>query len=153
MLSKQSKYGLRALIFLARQSHGRPVLISEIAQREKIPRKFLERILLDLKKRGVLQSRMGKGGGYKLARQPEQITVSEIVRITDGPLAPVPCVSQTAYAKCTDCNDEALCSIRVVMKEVRDEIARILDHTSLADMLAKQLDLEARSHTALVYQI
>lgn len=153
MLSKQSKYGLRALIYLARYSHGKPVLISEIAQRERMPRKFLERILLDLKKRGVLQSRMGKGGGYKLARRPEQITVAEVVRITDGPLAPVPCVSQTAYAKCTDCNDEGTCSIRVVMKEVRDEIARILDHTSLADMLAKQQALEAGSRTALAYQI
>lgn len=153
MLSKQSKYGLRALIYLARHSHGKPVLISEIAQRERMPRKFLERILLDLKKRGVLQSRMGKGGGYILARRPEQITVAEVIRITDGPLAPVPCVSQTAYAKCPDCNDEGTCSIRVVMKEVRDGIARILDHTSLADMLIKQQVLEAGSHTALVYQI
>ncbi|MFA5042894.1 MAG: Rrf2 family transcriptional regulator [Kiritimatiellia bacterium] len=153
MLSKQSKYGLRALIYLARHSQGKPVLISEIAQREKMPRKFLERILLDLKKRGVLQSRMGKGGGYILARRPEQITVAEIIRLTDGPLAPVPCVSQTAYAKCPDCNDEETCCIRVVMKEVRDGIALILDRTSLADMLAKQQALEAGSCTALAYQI
>ena len=153
MLSKQSKYGLRALVFLARHSHGRPVLISEIAQRENMPRKFLERILLDLKKRGVVKSKMGKGGGYELGRQPGQITVAEVIRITDGPLAPVQCVSETAYAKCTDCADEGTCCIRAVMKEVRDEIARILDHTTLADMLAKQQALEAESRTGLAYQI
>lgn len=153
MLSRQSKYGLRALLFLARQPPGKPVLISEIAEPEKMPRKFLERILLDLKKHGILQSRKGKGGGYALARPMEAISVAEVVRITDGPLAPVPCVSQTAYAKCTDCADERTCAIRVVMKQVRDEIARVLDNTSLADLLAKQQALEEQLHGALFYQI
>ena len=135
MLSKKAKYGLRALMLLGREYGQGPVLISELAQREGIPKKFLELILLDLKKQGVLQSKKGRGGGYFLSKAHERITVGHVIRALDGPLAPLPCVSQTAYLKCEECKDETTCGIRIVMKEVRDATARILDGTSLADVL------------------
>lgn len=137
MISRKTKYGLQALIYLA-QKYGRgPVLISELAESEKIPQKFLESILLDLRNKGILQSKKGKGGGYALARAPEDITMGEVVRILEGPLAPVPCVSQTAYRKCDGCQDEKTCGIHMVMKEVRDAMANILDHTTLKDVIQK----------------
>lgn len=135
MLSKKTKYALNALVYLAKEYKKGPVLISDIAEYEKIPKKFLEFILLDLKNRGVLESRRGKGGGYLLAREPSQIFLGQVIRFLDGPLAPVSCVSQTAYRKCDECHDEKTCGIRMVMKEVRDVMANILDKTSLADLL------------------
>ena len=135
MLTKKTKYALRALLLLAREHGHGPILISNVAQRESIPKKFLELILLDLKNQGVLQSKKGRGGGYFLGRAPQEISLGQVVRALDGPLAPVPCVSQTAYLKCEECKDEATCGIRILMKEVRDATARILDNTSLADVL------------------
>ena len=135
MLSKKAKYALQALIVLAREDHQKPVLISSLAQRDRIPKKFLELILLELKNHGILQSKKGKGGGYFLGKPPEEITMGQVIRILDGPLAPLPCVSQTAYMKCQECQDEKTCSIRLVMKEVRDATAAILDGTTLADMM------------------
>ena len=135
MLTKKAKYALQALLQLARENGQSPVLISELAQRERIPKKFLELILLYLKKHGILQSKKGKGGGYFLGKAPAAITMGQVIRILDGPLAPLPCVSQTAYMKCQECKDEKTCGIRMVMKEVRDETARILDGTTLADVL------------------
>lgn len=123
------------MIYLARVYDQGPVLIADLAKEEKIPKKFLELILLTLKNNGILQSRKGKGGGYYLGKSPKDISLGTLVRILDGPLAPVPCVSETAYAKCTECLDEKTCGIRLVMKEVRDAIADILDGTSLADVL------------------
>ena len=107
MLSRKSKYGLKALLILAQEAGRGPVLISELAGREAIPKKFLEAILLELKRHGVVQSRKGKGGGYFLRRRPAEITFGEVIRVLDGPLAAVPCVSQMAYMKCTECVDEA----------------------------------------------
>lgn len=135
MLSKKAKYGLRALLLLAREHGKGPVLIADLARSESIPKKFLELILLDLKNHGVLQSKKGKGGGYSLGKVPEAISLGHVIRVLDGPLAPIPCVSQTAYLKCEECKDETTCGIRIVMKEVRDATARILDGTSLADVL------------------
>ncbi len=132
MLSKKAKYGLRALLLLMRDQKRGPVLIGEISDRERIPKKFLESILLELKHRGVVQSRKGRGGGYFLLRPPNQITVGEVLRILDGPLALVPCVSQTAYVPCPECVDEHTCAVRLAMKEVRDATAAILDGTTLA---------------------
>jgi Rrf2 family protein len=135
MISHKSKYALKAALVLA-QEYGRgPVLISEIANREGIPRKFLELILLELRNRGILQSKKGKGGGYFLGRTPDEITLGEILRDIEGPLAPIPCVSHTAYMRCQECRDERTCGIRMVMKDVRDATARILDSTTLADVL------------------
>ena len=137
MLSRKAKYGLKAVLFLAQRSGEGPVLIEEIAVAEGIPRKFLEQILLELKKKGLLHSRMGRGGGYQLGRAPEEIFMGEIVRALDGPLAPVPCVSVIAYRRCDECADENSCGIRLVMKEVRDSIAHILDTASLADVITR----------------
>jgi Rrf2 family protein len=150
MLSKKAQYGLRALLALARENRQHPVLISGLAQREGIPRKFLELILLELKNQGILQSKKGKGGGYFLGRAPEAITVGNVIRILDGPLAPLPCVSQTAYRKCDDCENENTCGVRIVMKEVRDETARILDGTTLADVLARVENMSQKEKPALL---
>lgn len=137
MINKKTKYALKALIYLAREYEKGPILISVLARDENIPKKFLELILLTLKNNGILQSRMGKGGGYFLACHPRAINVGQIIRILEGPLAPVQCVSETAYARCEECESEELCGIRMVMKDVRDAMAEILDSTSLADVLEK----------------
>jgi Rrf2 family protein len=137
MLSKKSKYALKALMVLAKEYGQGPVLISDVAQREGIPRKFLELILLELKNQGILQSKKGKGGGYFLNREPRLVSVGHIIRILDGPIAPLPCVSRTAYMRCRECRDERSCGIRIVMKDVRDATAKIMDSTSLADMLGR----------------
>ncbi|MEW5978753.1 MAG: Rrf2 family transcriptional regulator [Acidobacteriota bacterium] len=153
MLSMKAKYGLRALLALARRPEKVPVLITDLAEEENIPKKFLELILLDLKNHGILQSKKGKGGGYFLRKSPEAIKLGRVIRVLDGPLAPVPCVSQTAYVPCDECEDERTCGIRLVMKEVRDAMANILDNTSLADVLSKVQTVSARSVEALMYHI
>jgi len=134
MITKKAKYGLVAMIHLARHESNGPVLISTMAKQEGIPRKFLELILLDLKRQGILHSKRGKGGGYSLARPAELIRVGTLLRILDGPLAPLPCVSETAYEPCEECRDEKNCGIRAVMKEARDSMALILDNTTLAEI-------------------
>jgi Rrf2 family protein len=131
-LSKRGEYGLRAMIYLA-DNTGPMLQIKDISQHENIPIKFLEQILLALKNAGLLQSKMGFGGGYYLARPASEIKLGQIVRILDGPLAPVRCVSQMAYEPC-DCPDEQTCGLRMVMGDVRNAIADILDNTSLADV-------------------
>ena len=137
MLSRKAKYGLKALLALAREQSREPVLIADLSARDAIPKKFLEVILHELKRRGVVDSKKGKGGGYFLRRPPEQITVGEVIRVLDGPLAAVPCVSQTAYMRCAECVDEVTCGVRLAMKEVRDATAEILDNTTLADINAR----------------
>lgn len=134
MLTKKAKYGILALIALTRDHAGKPLSIAEIAERDHIPKKFLELILLDLKNVGILQSKKGKGGGYALGKPASEITLGQVVRILDGPLAPVPCVSKTAYRRCLECRDERSCGIRLVMKDVRDAISDVLDKVSLADV-------------------
>lgn len=143
MLSKKAKYALQALTVLAKEYDRGPVLISELAQRDGIPKKFLELILLELKKHGILHSKKGRGGGYFLGKPPKAILLGHVIRVLDGPLAPLPCVSQTAYMKCLECKDEKTCGIRMVMQEVRDATARILDNTSLADM-SKSVEKKAQ---------
>lgn len=151
-LSKRGEYGLRAMVALASQpGNGAVVATRDLAQREKIPVKFLEQILLTLRNAGLVHSRMGQGGGYYLAKPPQEITLGQIVRVLDGPLAPIHCVSQMAYEPCA-CPDEKTCGLRLVMADVRNAIADILDHTSLADVarrvsaarLAGEADLESR---------
>jgi Rrf2 family protein len=137
VLSKKSKYGLKALLVLARESGRGPVLVADLAEREALPKKFLESILLDLKRQRVVDSRKGRGGGYFLRRHPSQITFGEVIRLLDGPLAAVACVSQTAYTPCAECLDEQTCGVRLAMKKVRDATADILDHTTLADVNAQ----------------
>jgi len=153
MLSKKTKYALQALTLLTKEYGRGPVLISDLAEKERIPKKFLELILLSLKNKGILQSKKGKGGGYFLGKPPDSITLGEVIRILDGPLAPLPCVSQTAYRKCDECEDEMTCGIRPIMKEVRDETARILDGTTLLDLLKNVEKLTSRRREALVFHI
>jgi Rrf2 family protein len=136
LLSQRTKYGLRALIALAEAPKGQVVQIQEIAERQNVPKKFLELIMLDLKRHGFVFSQRGRGGGYLLARPPEQVSFGQVLRALDGSIAPLPCASVTGYRKCTDCEDEATCAIRKVMREVRDAMAAILDQTSLADAAA-----------------
>lgn len=138
MLSQKAKYGIQALMYLAKRGEGTTVLIKEIAEKERLPRKFLEAILLELKGAGILHAKPGKGGGYTLNRPPRTVTLSRVIRLIDGPLAPIACVSQTAYVPCKDCLDERTCAIRSVMKQVRDAMAKILDETTIADLLERE---------------
>ncbi len=148
MLTRKSKYGLKALLILAAERARGPLLIAELADRERLPKKFLEAILLELKRHGVLHSKKGRGGGYSLTRDPSQVMVGQVIRILDGPLALTPCVSQTAYRKCDECADERTCGIRLAMKEVRDATAEILDHTSLASLNARSARVALNSTRA-----
>ena len=137
MLTKKSKYGLKAMLMLAEETDTTPVLVSDLADRQRLPKKFLEAILLELKRHGLLHSKKGRGGGYFLSQSPSHITVGQVIRVLDGPLALIPCVSQTAYMRCEECLDERTCGVRLAMKDVRDATARILDHTTLADLNAQ----------------
>lgn len=143
MLTRKSKYGLKALLLLAREYDRGSILASELSEREGIPEKFLQLILLELRRRGIVRSRRGQGGGYQLARDPATINFGEVLRALDGPLALTPCVSQTAYQHCDECADEEQCGIRLVMKDVRDETARILEGASLASV-NRAVDRKAR---------
>ncbi|HVZ89523.1 MAG TPA: Rrf2 family transcriptional regulator [Polyangia bacterium] len=152
-LSRKARYALRALYALAADETRGPVLIADLAERENIPRKFLEAILLELKNAGVLKSKKGKGGGYALARPADQITIGQIVRTIDGPLAPVPCASERAFVRCEECVDETTCGTRQVMKKVRDAIAAILDGTTLADVQAQMARARIGTGTTVSYSI
>ncbi len=143
-VSKKGEYALRALVTLARSGEGGVLPIGEIAGRENIPQKFLEQIVALLKGGGFLTSRRGSAGGYSLARDPAGVTLGEVVRFVDGPLAPVSCASVTAYASCS-CPDEATCGLKAVMVDVRNAIAEILDRTTLADVATRERALESRS--------
>lgn len=153
MISKKTKYALKALIYLAREYDRGPILIADLAREERIPKKFLELILLALKNAGVLQSKKGKGGGYYLAQSPREISMGKVIRTLEGPLAPVPCVSETAYARCEECDDEWSCGIRLVMKEVRDAMAQILDNATLADVLERMEQEKQKKDGVLFYAI
>jgi Rrf2 family protein len=139
MLTQKAKYGLKALLMLAQQTPGEFTLVAEIAERQKLPRKYLELILLELRKNGLLHSQRGKNGGFRLARPPDQITFGQVIRVLDGPLAPFPCASVNGYRKCEDCSDEDVCAVRKQMRRVRDAMAAILDTTSLTDAAAPAL--------------
>ncbi len=149
MLTMKGKYGLKAMVHLAGCRPGEPELIMSIATEHGISKKFLDAILGELRVAGLVVSKKGKGGGYALARPPHEISVGEIVRVLDGPLAPIDCASRTRYRRCADCRDESVCSVRRMMQEVRDSIARVLDNRSLAEMRAS-VDWEL---DALSYQI
>jgi len=146
-LSKRGEYGLRAMITLAepasKTSSPAMMQIKEISQREQISPKFLEQILLTLKNAGLLHSKMGVGGGYYLARPASEITLGQIFRVLDGPVAPIKCVSQMAYEPC-GCPDEQTCGLRLAMSDVRNAIADILDNTSLADITKRQSTLRKK---------
>lgn len=142
MLSKKSKYAINALVNLARKYDQGPVLISDISTEENIPKKFLEAILLDLRNAGILNSKKGKGGGYYLIKKPEDVNLAVVVRLFDGAIALLPCVSYKYYERCDECKDEDHCGIRNVFKEVRDQTVAILKKNSLADLIT----FEASGH-------
>ncbi|MBY0295719.1 MAG: Rrf2 family transcriptional regulator [Methylobacterium sp.] len=134
MLTNKGKYGLKALVHLAGLPPGTRIGVAEVAAANNIPKKFLDAILGELRNAGLVHSRKGPGGGYALARPAEEIRVGHAVRVLDGPLAPLPCASRTAYRPCDDCPDEGTCAVRLVMLEVRNSIAAVLDTLTLAQM-------------------
>jgi Rrf2 family protein len=147
MLTAKGKYGLKALVYMAQMPPGQLALATEMAAANNIPKKFLDAILGELRNAGIVQSRKGKGGGYRLARPPEEVKVGAIVRVLDGPLAPIPCASHTRYEACDDC-EVGTCQVRHMMLEVRNAIAEVLDKTTLAqmrDMDGDVLPLELRT--------
>ncbi len=134
MLSQKAKYALKALLILSERPADVPVQVVELAEEGNLPRKFLELIMLELKKHGMVHSQRGKHGGYMLAALPSEITFGDVVRAMDGPLAPIPCASLTAYRKCADCTNEKTCAVRIMMRRVRDAASEILDNTYLSNM-------------------
>jgi Rrf2 family protein len=149
MLTMKGKYGLKAMVHLAGAEPGRPVLVNDIAEKNAIPRKFLDAILADLRNAGFVQSKKGKGGGFILARSPAEIRIGHIIRVLDGPLAPLPCASKTAYRRCQDCSDEGQCTVRLMMIEVRNALSTVLDGRTLAEMRA----LSDIDEAAVMYHI
>ncbi|MDE1172487.1 MAG: Rrf2 family transcriptional regulator [Parvibaculaceae bacterium] len=131
MLSQKAKYALKAMLALSGNDQGSLLQAAEIAEQQNIPRKFLELILLELRKHGFVHSHRGKNGGYTLAKPADTITFGQIIRVMDGPLAALPCASLTGYRRCGDCQDEKSCAIRKAMREVRDSAALILDNLTL----------------------
>ncbi|MBX3584136.1 MAG: Rrf2 family transcriptional regulator [Rhizobiaceae bacterium] len=133
MLTKKGKYGLKALVYLSTIPPGQLAFVGDIAAKNNIPKKFLDAILGELRNAGFVQSRKGKEGGYRLAKAPSDIKIGHVVRVLDGPLAPIPCASRSQYQRCEDC-DEATCEVRHIMMEVRLAVAELLDNRSLAAM-------------------
>lgn len=149
MLTKKGKYGLKAMVHLAGHLPGEATLVSEIAEANQIPKKFLDTILGELRNAGFVNSKKGKGGGYTLARSAHEIRVGHIVRVLDGPLAPIQCASTTSYRRCDDCVDESRCAVRLIMLEARNAISSVLDNRTLAEMRALHESDDAR----LMYHI
>ena len=141
MLSKKAQYSILALVKLSKEYNNGPILISNIAKTERIPRKFLETILFDLKQMGILASKKGKGGGYFLIKKPEEINLADIIRHIDGAIALIPCVTYKYYQPCQHCKDEITCGIRSIVKDIRDETVNILKKISLADILEREEQL------------
>jgi Rrf2 family protein len=135
MISQKAKYALRALVSLARAERGQTMMIGDISKEQAIPKKFLEQILLELKRAGFVASRRGRSGGYELIKAPEEIMYGEVLRLIDGPIAPLPCLSKIAYKKCADCQDEGACEIRHVFERVTLATRAVLDSTTLADSM------------------
>lgn len=135
MISQKAKYALRALVSLAKAQRGETMMIGEISREQAIPKKFLEQILLELKRAGFVSSRRGRTGGYELLKAPEEIKFGEVLRLIDGPIAPLPCLSKIAYRRCEDCKDEGSCEIRHVFERVTLATRAVLDSTTLADSL------------------
>lgn len=138
MLSKKTIYAIRALVALGKLGNNIPIQIGKISEKEHIPKKFLEQILLDLRRAGYLNSKKGVGGGYSLLKTPDQILLSDIIRITNGPIALLPCVSLNYYQKCEECAHEETCGLHGVFVDVRDATLKILTETSIADLILRE---------------
>ena len=149
MLTKKGKYGLKAMVHLAGLTPDALAQVADIAEANSISKKFLDQILTELRHAGLVYSKKGKGGGYALARPAEDIRIGAIIRVLDGPLAPIPCASVTAYRPCDDCRDLKTCPVRMIMVAARNAVANVLDHLSLAEMRG----LPASSDLAQMYHI
>ncbi|MBN2424651.1 MAG: Rrf2 family transcriptional regulator [Calditrichaceae bacterium] len=141
MLSKKSRYAIIAMVYLAKQFGKGPVLIGQIAEEEKLPKKFLEGILFELKNAGIVNSQRGKNGGYYLIKNPDEVHLAKILRLFDGPIALIPCVTYQYYEPCPECKDEDTCAIRKVFKEIRDVTVEILKKTTLAELIRIEKEL------------
>ncbi|WP_051987884.1 Rrf2 family transcriptional regulator [Bosea sp. UNC402CLCol] len=139
MLTNKGKYGLKAIVHLARLEAGETAQVADVAQRNNIPKKFLDAILLDLRNAGMLRSKKGPGGGYALAKPARSIKVGAVIRALEGPIAPIACASRSAFRACEDCGDIDTCPVRSVMSDVRDAIAGIVDTTTVADLVQRSI--------------
>lgn len=153
MISKKTKYALKALGYLAEHSTGDPILISELAKEENIPRKFLEAILVSLRKGGVLKSKIGKGGGYMLALPASSITVGKVVNILEGGFALVECLNDNVKAVCDECGDPSCCGIRLVMSDVKNAIDSVMESTTLSDMVERSEAARQRKSNIMDFSI
>lgn len=153
MISRKTKYALQALGCLADSPAGETVLIADLAERERIPRKFLEAILVSLRKGGVLQSRVGRGGGYQLAAPANEITLARVVRILDGDFAPLPCLADEHPTRCDECHDFDTCGTRLVMADVRQAVTSTLEGITLADMVERSRAAAARRRGLVDFSI
>ena len=142
MLTKKAKYAIKAMIYLSKKKKGEHALISEISDNERIPKKFLEAILLDLRKADYLGSKKGKGGGYYLIKSPEEINMADVLRLFEGAIALVPCVAHKYYERCEECVDEETCAIREVFRIVREQTVAILKENNFAEVIAKEKKLK-----------
>lgn len=147
MLSKKAQYAIYAIKKLSEEYQKGPLLIKDIAESEKIPKKFLEAILLELNNKGILKSKKGKGGGYYLLKKPEEINLADVIRMFDGAIGLLPCVTYNYYESCTQCKDEATCSIRVVIKKLRDASVAILKEHNFQNLMNIENDLKSNINT------
>jgi Rrf2 family protein len=153
MLTMKTRYALKALGILSERGMGQATLIAEISEREAIPRKFLEAILRELRQHGLLLAQRGRGGGYRLRRPPEEIALAEVIRALDGPLAPVPCLSRTSYERCPECKSEHACGVRLVLEDLHDATANILENTTLADLVRRTREATGDASANVRYAI
>lgn len=142
MITKKSKYAIKALVYLSKKPKAHPVLIEEVSKEEHIPKKFLEAILLDLRKAGYLGSKKGKGGGYYLIKSPEEISMADVMRLFDGAIALVPCVAHKYYEPCEECIDEITCPIREVFRVIREQTVATLKDNTFAELISKEKKLK-----------
>jgi Rrf2 family protein len=138
MISKKAKYAINALVHLAKRKNDGPILISDIAKSEHIPQKFLEAILLDLKKAGILASKKGKGGGYYLLKSTKEVSMADVIRLFDGAIALLPCVAHKYYERCEECKDEETCGIRDVFSDVRNKTVQLLKKATLDEIVKRE---------------
>jgi len=146
VISKKAKYAINALVYLAKRTEEGPVLISDISKSENIPQKFLEAILLDLKRAAILGSKKGKGGGYYLLKKPTDVNLADVMRLLDGPIALLPCVTHMYYERCEECKDEETCGIRDVFSEVRLKTVELLKNATLEEIIRRESPSNRNQH-------
>jgi Rrf2 family protein len=153
MLTMKTRYALKALTVLAERGEQEPTLIGDLAEQEGIPKKFLEAILRELKQHGLLSAQRGRGGGYVLRKAPSEVTLAAVIRALEGPLAPVPCLSKTAYRRCDECKSERTCGVRSVLRDLHVATAAVLEGTTLEDLLARTRQASREAVGAFTYSI